>query len=120
MRSATITATLAALALALAACGEKEEGPLPLDPARVKAAVDTKAQLISFCEGDQLALEPDQSVTCPAVARNRKGVMQGDLTVARDGDSTEEVAFELSLSGPGGRRAGGGVARLATTPTPGG
>jgi predicted small lipoprotein YifL len=118
MRSATITAALLGLlALGLGACGEKEEGPFPLDAAAVKAAVDKKAQVTSFCEGDQLALEPDESVTCPAVGRTKKGLVEGDLTVTRDGEVTDEVTYEVSLSGPGGNRFGAGVARLEPAPT---
>jgi predicted small lipoprotein YifL len=119
MRSTRITIALASLALALAACGEKEEGPFPLDAAAVKAAVDRKAGVTSFCEGDELALEPDESVTCPAATRTRKGPLQGDLTVTREGEATDEVTYELSLSGPGGNRIGGGQARLEPVPTAG-
>jgi predicted small lipoprotein YifL len=102
MRPATITAALlAALALTLAACGEKQEGPFPLDAATVKAAVDNKAGVTSSCEFDQYALEPDSSITCPAVARTRKGLVKGQLVISREGETTDEVAYELSSpSGP--------------------
>jgi hypothetical protein len=114
VRPATITAALlGALALALAACGEKEEGPFPLDAATVKTAVEAQADVTLFCETEELALEPDGGVTCPAAARTRKGLVEGDLVITREGDATDEVSYEVSLSGPGGNRVGGGVARLA-------
>ena len=89
MRPATITAALlGALALALAAC------------------------VTLFCEAGQLALEPDESVTCPAAARTKKGLVRGDAGIRREGETTEEVTYEISLSGPGGNRVGGGQALL--------
>ena len=102
MRPATITATLlGALALTVGACGEKQEGPFPLDAASVKAAVDNKAAVTSSCELDQYALEPDSSITCPAVARTRTGPVKGQLMISREGETTDEVAYELSSrSGP--------------------
>jgi predicted small lipoprotein YifL len=112
VRPATITAALLC-ALALAACGEKQEGPFPLDAAAVKAAVEKQAEVTLFCETEQLALEPDESVTCPAAARTKKGLVQGDAGIRRDGETTEEVTYEISLSGPGGNRVGGGQAPLA-------
>lgn len=98
-------AACAAASVALAACGGDDAEPL--DGPAVKAAVSEHAEVTDFCEPEQLELGEDESVTCPAVGRTEDGLVEGDLTLTRNGDS-QEVAYEISLSGPGGNKVGGG------------
>jgi hypothetical protein len=98
----------ATLLLVPAGCGGDEEDEAPrLDPAAVVAAVEANVDATSFCTPDQLGLAPGESVTCPAVAKTETGPVKGDLVLTREGDE-EELAYELTMSGPGGSSAAGG------------
>jgi hypothetical protein len=99
----------AAVVLAVGACGgdDDDEAP-PLDPAAVKAAIEEEIEVTQFCELGQLALASGEAVTCPAVTTTEKGLVEGDLVLTREGDE-EELAYEISMSGPGGNKFGGGT-----------
>ena len=94
--------------LAVAGCGGDDAEEPPLDPAAVVAAVTANVDATNFCTPDQLALGPGESVTCPAAAELENGPVEGDLVLTREGD-TEELKYELSMSGPGGNKAAGGT-----------
>ena len=101
-------AGLVLAALIGAGCGGDDESDAePLDPAAVIAAVEENVDATNFCTPDQLALEPGDSVTCPVAAQLEDGPVEGDLVLTREGD-TDELTYELSMSGPGGNTAGGG------------
>lgn len=101
-------AGLALAALVGAACGGDDGSEAePLDPDAVIAAVEENVDATSFCTPDQLALEPGDAVTCPAAAQLEDGPVEGDLVLTREGEE-EELSYELSMSGPGGNKAGAG------------
>jgi hypothetical protein len=107
-RQPTLLAALgAAAALGIGSCGDSDEEAPPLDPAAVIAAVQENVDATNFCTPDQLALEPGESVTCPAASSTDRGPVEGDLVLTREGEE-EELTYELSLSGPGGTSAGAG------------
>ena len=97
----------AALLLALGGCGGDDDEAPPLDPAAVVAAVEANVDATNFCTPDQLALAPGESVTCPAAATLEDGPVEGDLVLTREGDE-EVLTYELSMTGPGGNKFGGG------------
>jgi hypothetical protein len=97
------------MALALAGCGgDGGDETAPLDPDAVRAAVEDNVEVTQFCEPDQLALEPGESVTCPAIGRTDDGLVEGDLELRRESDE-QELTYEVSMTGPGGNKVGGGT-----------